>query len=326
MQYFYLFQRDKNMIRLYLIVIFLYSHILNSAPPENYEQLEKIMLLGTGLSPISLAGVSLYKIKDTNQVVAVKELQRERNWINEIEGILRIGKFPYTVQLISVIEGKASSNYLQLMSPPVWLVMEPYLGGTLGDAVGALTGKKFESDYETMDREYAQYPSLADEHAKFYLANLGLMLDNIHNTSKWAWLDVKPANVLVDSKNGYLRGTDFGISQKNGSVMDDWKQLGKRILAEGFRINLKNSQYNQHSTDLKNLIGMLESGMITSLDDLKKHQFFKGFDWDKMAKEELLAPYIPKGKIPKCEDCIPYRRAHGDEVYIAPEFVEQIKQ
>jgi hypothetical protein len=69
------------------------------------------------------------------------------------------------------------------------------------------------------------------------------------------------------------------------------------------------------------LVGQLSQGKLTSLEELKNHAFFKNFDWDKLKKEEIKAPYIPdERKISGCQECVSYRVSENDEVYISPDY------
>jgi len=324
----------KIFLHVFIILFLLILKPLIAIDPINYNQLQEVGLLGYGLSPIAVKGVNLYEIKDTNKVVAVKELYKERNWKNEVRGLYNIGKAPYTVGLIAVIEGKVASESQQERNAPVWLLMEPYLGGTLGDAVGHFTGRKFESDYESvLVIDYKNLPSLKNiDVVKFYIANLGLILDYIHNEAKWVWRDVKPANILLDSKTGYLVGVDFGISEKLSEasdpkklIIEDWQQLGKRVLREGFRINKEMADFNEHPNDLKDLVDQLSAGQIVSLDDLKKHSFFNKFDWESMKNRTLIAPYLPPCRLIQCGNFEPYRKSNDEKVYFSDEYKEIVK-
>ncbi len=65
-----------------------------------------------------------------------------------------------------------------------------------------------------------------EETARYYSAQVLLALENLHNTLKAVYRDLKPQNILVD-ENGNLKITDFGLSKSK--VISRQKELSDRL-------------------------------------------------------------------------------------------------
>ena len=58
-----------------------------------------------------------------------------------------------------------------------------------------------------------KYRHFNEEQTKFFIANIILALEYLHNIKKIIHRDIKPEN-LVSDENGYIRLTDFGVAKK----------------------------------------------------------------------------------------------------------------
>lgn len=73
---------------------------------------------------------------------------------------------------------------------------------------------------------------LDEQTSKFYCANIVIMLGDLHK-ERIAYRDLKPENLIVDAKTGYLKLIDFGFA----------KQV---YLLLNFRFFEKHGQYVEH--------------------------------------------------------------------------------
>jgi serum/glucocorticoid-regulated kinase 2 len=60
-----------------------------------------------------------------------------------------------------------------------------------------------------------------EETARYYASQVLLALENMHDTLKAVYRDLKPQNILVD-ENGNLKITDFGLSK---SKIISWEEI-----------------------------------------------------------------------------------------------------
>lgn len=79
---------------------------------------------------------------------------------------------------------------------------------TLYMVMEAVYGGEFFTYMQGLDR------ALSEGDARFYAGCVVLGLEYLHRQHSVAWRDLKPENLLLDSKNGYLKITDFGFAKK----------------------------------------------------------------------------------------------------------------
>ncbi|KAG9475570.1 hypothetical protein GDO78_003788 [Eleutherodactylus coqui] len=145
----------------------------------------------------------------------------------------------------------------------LYLVMDYYVGGDLLTLLS-----KFE------DR-------LPEEMARFYLAEMVLAIDSVHQLS-YVHRDIKPDNILIDLK-GHIRLADFGSCLKMRPDGMEHLQFPTDI-----------TDVSDHAKDLiSRLICRQENRLGRGgVKDFKKHPFFSGIDWDNL--HTATPPYIPE--------------------------------
>lgn len=79
---------------------------------------------------------------------------------------------------------------------------------TLYMVMEAVYGGEFFTYMQGQDR------ALSERDARFYAGCVILGLEYLHCQHSVAWRDLKPENLLLDSKTGYLKITDFGFAKK----------------------------------------------------------------------------------------------------------------
>ncbi|PIK62688.1 hypothetical protein BSL78_00382 [Apostichopus japonicus] len=153
----------------------------------NRDDFETLEVIGRG----AFGQVSVVKMKDTGEVFAMKLLNKwemlkraETACFIEERDVLVYGDSRWITNLHYAFQDE---DYL-------YLVMDYYCGGDLLTLI---------TKYE--DR-------LPEEMAKFYIAEMVLAIDSIHQL-RYVHRDIKPDNVLLD-QNGHIRLADFGSCLK----------------------------------------------------------------------------------------------------------------
>ncbi|XP_007886493.1 serine/threonine-protein kinase MRCK beta isoform X1 [Callorhinchus milii] len=151
------------------------------------DDFEMLKVIGRG----AFGEVAVVKMKNTERVYAMKILNKwemlkraETACFREERDVLVNGDYQWITTLHYAFQDE---NYL-------YLVMDYYVGGDLLTLLS-----KFE------DR-------LPEEMSKFYLAEMVLAIDSIHQLH-YVHRDIKPDNVLLDM-NGHIRLADFGSCLK----------------------------------------------------------------------------------------------------------------
>lgn len=189
-----------------------------------------------------------------------------------------------------------------------------------------------------------RFSTLTLEQAKFYIANLLLILDYLHK-NKFLYRDLTPENILI-KENGYVTLLDFSYTKRfeeNNNNLYTNTLIGKPNYIPPEMI--LNKPYNQScdfwalgiilyellcgfdpyrnkdpimiyqnileekktfpknlDRDAKFLINHLLNNdpqkrygcLKNGIKDIKDHRVFNDFNWEKMEKENVIAPFIPK--------------------------------
>ena len=189
-----------------------------------------------------------------------------------------------------------------------------------------------------------RFSTLTLEQAKFYIANLLLILDYLHK-NKFLYRDLTPENILI-KENGYVTLLDFSYAKRfeeNNNNLYTNTLIGKPNYIPPEMI--LNKPYNQScdfwalgiilyellcgfdpyrnkdpimiyqnileekktfpknlDRDAKFLINHLLNNdpqkrygcLKNGIKDIKDHRVFNDFNWEKMEKENVIAPFIPK--------------------------------
>eukprot|EP00798_Chlamydomonas_sp_ICE-L_P011017 gene11017-18981_t len=112
---------------------------------------------------------------------------------------------------------------------------------------------------------------MREEHARFYAAQIILVLEYLHNKGI-VHRDLKPENVLLGA-DGYIRLTDFGFAK----VL-----RGKTYTFCG------TPDYMAPEVDPVKRLG------TTSIQEIKDHPWFGGLDWDLLQKKMYRPPVLPE--------------------------------
>uniref|UniRef100_A0A8C4HQM4 non-specific serine/threonine protein kinase n=1 Tax=Dicentrarchus labrax TaxID=13489 RepID=A0A8C4HQM4_DICLA len=178
-----------------------------------------------------------------------------------------------------------------------------------------------------------------EEDVKFYLAELALALDHLHNLGI-VYRDLKPENILLDEA-GHIKLTDFGLSKESvdadkkaysfcGTVeymapevvnrrghtqSADWWSLGVLMvhkLTQTYTLIFSKLGMPQFlSLEAQSLLRMLFKRNPANrlgagpdgVEEIKRHAFFSTIDWNKLYRRELLPPFKPAAGKPDDTFC-----------------------
>ena len=247
------------------------------------------------------------KFKKSGRIFALKQISKskiKKNYINFVfseKEILSDLYNPFLINLYCTFQDQYNLYYIM-----------DYLGG--GDLRYYLLKKK----------------KFNENQIKFILGCIIVSLEYIHS-KKIIHRDIKPENLIFDDK-GYLHLCDFGISirennekkniqkigtkcfiapEGNYTYLSDYYSIGvtlyeiiyckiydNNIDKEIIKCELENKGFSKELIDLIN--GLLEKnpkerlGFKKGINDLINHSFFKDFNFNKLKKQTMISPIIPK--------------------------------
>ncbi|KAL2888059.1 cAMP-dependent protein kinase type 2 [Ceratocystis lukuohia] len=154
--------------------------------------------------------------------------------------------------------------------------------------------------------------------AKFYAAEVVLALEYLHSRNI-IYRDLKPENLLLD-RHGHLKITDFGFAKRvpdktwtlcgtpdylapevvsskgynNGSPMKIYENILRGTVNYPVYVNSDARDLLERliTANLTKRLGNLYGGS----QDVKEHRWFAEVTWDRLARKDIDAPYIPPVK------------------------------
>ncbi|EFO96283.1 hypothetical protein CRE_14684 [Caenorhabditis remanei] len=155
---------------------------ISTLKPESFDRLK---VIGKG----GYAKVFQARKKDNNQIFAMKVVTKPDNKIDEnhIKDEIRIFENVKSRFLCEMVHRFETTK-------KVYMVLEFLPGGEL---------------FSLLNRE----ETLEEEAARFYIAQIALALEHLHNNNV-VYRDLKPANVMLD-RYGHAKLIDFGLSKFN---------------------------------------------------------------------------------------------------------------
>ncbi len=214
---------------------------------------ESLAIVGRG----AFGEVHVCREKKTGNIVAVKKIKKELlAKKNQIIHIRNEQLFMSKVKSPWIVELKASfqeGDYL-------YLIME-FLPG--GDFMNLLIEKD----------------KLTEEEAKFYLAELILTVESIHNLD-CIHRDIKPDNILID-KNGNIKLIDFGLAKVSDTLYE--------------KNSLKDENFNPKKKTHKKLYSCVGTAFYVAPEVLTKKGYGQEIDWWSVGVIffEMLCGYAP---------------------------------
>ena len=227
---------------------------------QSIRDYESIAIIGRG----AFGEVHVCREKKTGKIYAIKKIKKcililknqIRHVINE-QIIMSKASSPWIVELKASFQ---EDEYL-------YLVME-YLPG--GDLMNLLIQKDI----------------LTEKEAKFYISELILAIESIHNLD-CIHRDIKPDNILID-KNGHIKLSDFGLAKISDKLYEKEDEKYKNFLQN------KNNEKNQKMTHNKNF-SCVGTAYYVAPEVLKKSGYDKDIDWWSVGVIffEMLVGYAP---------------------------------
>lgn len=242
----------------------------------------------------SYSKVFLVEDKRTGKEYALKVMKKSKIFENKMieyvkteKHILSTLRSPFIISLVSSFQTKTS----------LLLLIQYCQHGSLGD------------------RLQNSIPIPANL-VKLYACEILLALECLHK-NKYIYRDLKPSNILVN-EDGHIMISDFGLSKRIetqtysfcGSIgyvapeisaekpygyEVDWYMFGLTLfeMSTGCPFYLKNDKVTVSDTLLNDLIAKLientqnkRLGFYEDASEVKKHEYFKGVDWEKVMKKE----------------------------------------
>ncbi|OMJ73985.1 hypothetical protein SteCoe_27196 [Stentor coeruleus] len=250
-----------------------------------------IKVVGKG----SYSKVFLVEDKRNGKEYALKVMKKSKIFENKMidyvkteKHILSTLRSPFIISLISSFQTKTS----------LLLLMQYCHRGSLGDRLQNST-------------------PIPANLVKLYACEIILALECLHK-NKFIYRDLKPSNILVN-EDGHIMVSDFGLSKRIetqtysfcGSIgyvapeisaekpygyEVDWYMLGLTLfeMSTGCPFYLKNDKVSISDPLLYDLIEkLLENiqnkrlGFYEDASEVKRHNYFKGVDWEKVMKKEV---------------------------------------
>ena len=222
-----------------------------SREKQSIKEYEPLSIIGRG----ALGEVFVCRKKDTNEIVAIKKIKKEiLVEKNQVIHIINEQQFMSKVKSPWVVELKASFQDNDFL----FLVME-YCPG--GDLMNLLIAKDI----------------LSEKEAKFYMAELVLAIESIHNLD-CIHRDIKPDNILIDA-DGHLKLSDFGLSK-----------ISEKIFEQNNNINNNSNIYTHNK-----YFSCVGTAFYVAPEVLKKTGYGKEIDWWSagIIFYEMLVGYAP---------------------------------
>ena len=227
---------------------------------QSIRDYESIAIIGRG----AFGEVHVCREKKTGKIYAIKKIKKYILVIkNQIRHILNEQILMSKASSPWIVELKASfqeDDYL-------YLVME-YLPG--GDLMNLLIQKD----------------TLSEKEAKFYIAELILAIESIHNLD-CIHRDIKPDNVLID-KNGHIKLSDFGLAKISDKLYEKEEEKYQNYLKN------KKNEKNNKMTHNKNF-SCVGTAYYVAPEVLNKNGYDKDIDWWSVGIIffEMLVGYAP---------------------------------
>ena len=221
---------------------------------------ESIAIIGRG----AFGEVHVCREKKTGKIYAIKKIKKNILIIkNQIRHVLNEQILMSKASSPWIVELKASFQEDEYL----YLVME-YLPG--GDLMNLLIQKDI----------------LTEKEAKFYISELILAIESIHNLD-CIHRDIKPDNILID-KNGHIKLSDFGLAKISDKLYEKEDEKYKNFLPN------KNNEKNHKMTHNKNF-SCVGTAYYVAPEVLKKSGYDKDIDWWSVGIIffEMLVGYAP---------------------------------
>ena len=231
-----------------------------SREKQSIRDYESLAIIGRG----AFGEVHVCREKKTGKIYAIKKIKKYILIIkNQIRHVLNEQLIMSKASSPWIVELKASFQEDEYL----YLVME-YLPG--GDLMNLLIQKDI----------------LTEKEAKFYISELILAIESIHNLD-CIHRDIKPDNILID-KNGHIKLSDFGLAKISDKLYEKEDEKYKNFL------NNKNKEKNNRMTHNKNF-SCVGTAYYVAPEVLKKKGYDKDIDWWSVGIIffEMLVGYAP---------------------------------
>ena len=231
-----------------------------SREKQSIRDYESLAIIGRG----AFGEVHVCREKKTGKIYAIKKIKKYILIIkNQIRHVLNEQIIMSKASSPWIVELKASFQEDEYL----YLVME-YLPG--GDLMNLLIQKDI----------------LTEKEAKFYISELILAIESIHNLD-CIHRDIKPDNILID-KNGHIKLSDFGLAKISDKLYEKEDEKYKNFLKN------KNNEKNNKMTHNKNF-SCVGTAYYVAPEVLKKKGYDKDIDWWSVGIIffEMLVGYAP---------------------------------
>ena len=231
---------------------------------------ESIAIIGRG----AFGEVHVCREKKTGNIYAIKKIKKHILVIkNQIRHVLNEQIIMSKLSSPWIVELKASFQEGEYL----YLVME-YLPG--GDLMNLLI----------------QRDILTEKEAKFYISELILAIESIHNLD-CIHRDIKPDNILID-KNGHIKLSDFGLAKISDKLYEKEDQKYKAYIKN------KKDEQNTKMTHNKNF-SCVGTAYYVAPEVLNKKGYEKDIDWWSVGIIffEMLVGYAPFSSKETSEVC-----------------------